>query len=219
MNLAPDRGSTSLDSDLAGEAERIAVLYAPRSLRSGYRSLLWLDALLARIALTAREPALAQLKLAWWRDACAALGQPASHPVLAALVVTGYDDREALVALVDAWEEVAVGERGLPAAAESLGRRRAGLLARCAGEPEAAACAAARSWTLATLANHAASIEEREEMLRAARAGPLSRLSRPLRPLAVLAGLARRAAGRGGGHLLGDRLSPLVAMRLGIFGR
>ena len=37
--------------------------------------------------------------------------------------------------------------------------------------------------------------------------------------VAVLAGLARRSGKRGGGPLIGDRLSPLAAIRLGIFGR
>ena len=40
-----------------------------------------------------------------------------------------------------------------------------------------------------------------------------------LRPLAVIEGLARRSLRAGGGPMLGDRLSPLVALRLGLFGR
>ena len=201
-----------------GEAERLAIAYAPVRLRSGYSALLALDGVLARIALGAREPLPAQLKLAWWRDGCARLPDARGHPVLAALAESWEGNSAPLTALVDAWEEGAGTEHGFPAAAEAVARQRATALARCAGVDQRAGLEAARAWTLATLADHASDPAERAQLRVAAGLIRPQRLPRILRPLAVLAGLARRAVAADR-PLLGDRLSPLAAMRLGIFGR
>jgi phytoene synthase len=92
-------------------------------------------------------------------------------------------------------------------------------LAACARERPGPGREAVRCWTLTTLADHARSGDEREDMLRAARAIALPTLPPSLRPVSLLAGLARRASLKGHCDLLGDRWSPLAAMRLGIFGR
>lgn len=202
-----------------GEAERVASASAPRRLRSGYRALLALDCLLRRIALSAREPLPAQIKLAWWREACAHLPAGDDHPVLGALAATWRGDPGLLVALVDAWEEVAVGEAAVSAVAERLAAHRTDALAACAREGAGSGRAAVTCWTLTMLADRARSAEEREGMLAAARDTALPKLPRSWRPVSLLAGLARRASLRGHGELLGDRWSPLAAMRLGIFGR
>lgn len=202
-----------------GEAERLAAGYAPRALQPAYRALLAFDAVLRRIALSAREPLPAQIKLAWWREACRRLPEGREHPVLAALAAHWRRDPLALAALVDAWEEFAVGGADILAAADGVARQRAAMLAVCAGGPAVGALAAAYSWTLVELANRASDPAVRSAMLESACARPTVPLPRTLRPLAVLAGLARRAGARGGGPLLGDRLSPLAAVRLGIFGR
>lgn len=202
-----------------GEAERLAIAYAPARLRRRYGALLALDALLGRVALSAREPLPAQVKLAWWREACARLPEAREHPVLAALANSWRADPRALVALVDGWEEIAVAQDGFAAATESLARARGAALAVCAEEAETEARDAARVWTLLTLAGHAADAAERANMRAAARRIPPRRLPRTLRPLAVLGGLARRALAADRAVLLGDRLSPLAAVRLGIFGR
>lgn len=207
-------------NDELGEVERIAVLYAPQHLRKGYHVLLRLDAQLARIALTAREPALAQLKLAWWRDACGDLADARGSPLLLALGRAWSGEGEPLVELVDGWEELAAGEGGFAAGAERVAQARAVACASAAGVPVAEPCRiAARRWTIVTLAAAAPDSGYRSAMLATARALPAARLPRALRPLAVLDGLARRALRREGGPLLGDRLSPLAALRLGIFGR
>lgn len=213
-------GSEAPRNEELGEAQRIAVLYAPQPLRACYHSFLLLDAQLARIALTAREPALAQLKLSWWRDACIDLSKRRGSPLLLELAQAWGGDGSALVGLIDGWEEVAVGEGGFAAAAERLGEARAVACAAAAGVPVDEACrVAARCWTLVTLAAAAPDDWQRTAMLDTARALPATQLPRALRPLALLDGLARRALTRGGGPLLGDRLSPLAALRLGIFGR
>lgn len=203
-----------------GEAERLALVSAPASLRSAWRVVLELDAQLARIALHAREPALTQLKLAWWRDACSHPGEHRGQPVLQDLARSPWAEPESLVELVNAWEEVAVGEGAYTDRVERLARVRVEIITRATEIPPAPGILeASRCWTLAVLADHAPRAEERVALLTTIRALRSRRLSRALRPLAVLAGLARRAARRGGGALLGDRLSPLAAVRLGIFGR
>lgn len=210
---------TPTETDL-GEAERLALASAPRDLRPTWRAVLQFDAQLARLALHTREPALAQLKLAWWRDACS---DPAAHPgqpVLTDLAQSWRGGEQTMRDLVDAWEEIALGEGAFVEAARKLARARASGIAQAigvAGRPEL--FHATRCWTLATLALHAPDADVRSAMLVEAGDVPLRRLERVLRPLAIVAGLARRAAKRGGGALLGDRFSPLAAVRLGILGR
>ena len=121
--------------------------------------------------------------------------------------------------MVDAWEVVATGE-GLLAAAQAVAEARSAAFAAAARAEQGGACAsAALRWTLVTLAVRAPGERERENMLAIAREIGPARLPRDLRPLALLDGLARRALERGKDALLGDRLSPLAALRLGIFGR
>lgn len=204
---------------MPGEAERLAIAYAPARLRPRFAALLAFDSVLGRIALAAREPLPAQLKLAWWREACARLPEAREHPVLAALAASWTADPAPLVALVDAWEEIAVAEPRFADAGDAVARARGVTLALCAGEDEAPAHAAARVWTLATLAEHAPDAAQRARMRAVARLVPPRRLPRALRPLAVLDGLARRALAADRARLLGDRWSPLAAVRLGIFGR
>lgn len=204
-----------------GEAERLAVAYAPAHLRARYRALFALDGVLGRIALPVREPLPAQLKLAWWRDACGRLPASREHPVLAALAESWGADPGVLAALVDGWEEIAVAQDGIADAARKLGDARGAVLANCAHAPRAAASAsdAARVWTLVTLAGAERAPAKGTAMRAAAALVPHRPLPRALRPLAVLEGLSRRALAADRPLLLGDRLSPLAAMRLGIFGR
>ena len=201
-----------------GDAERLAIAYAPATSRARYRALLGLDATLRRIALSAREPLPAQLRLAWWRDACARLNEAQGHPVLEALRERWPHDPATLVALVDGWEELVAAD-DFVGAAETLAMARGAALAACAGASEGDARDAARAWTLAALSHHAPGDSAREQMRATVRQLPAPLLPRALRPLAVLAGLARRAVDADRVELIGDRWSPLVAMRLGIFGR
>lgn len=203
-----------------GEAERLALTYAPRAVRAPLVAAFALDAALHRAALVKSEPALAQIRLAWWRDACARLPNAADHPVLAALGDSWPGDTQRLHALVDAWEGFAVAEAERLGAAEDLAEARAGVLALAARQPvSAGVLAASRCWTLAGLSAHALSDTGRAAMEERARLGRPMRLPRALRPLAILGGLGRRSAAVGAGALLGDRLSPIAALRLGILGR
>lgn len=202
-----------------GEAERLAQVYAPANLQARYHAFFMFDALLGSIARSVGEPLPAQLKLAWWRDACGRLPDAREHPVLEALGECSIAPPPLLVALVDAWEEVAVAEHDPPCSVEAVAKARSALIQHFTSLPDADVENATRLWTLVGLSAQAAYSGESAGIGADGASISLTRLPRRLRPLAVLAGLAQRSAARGGGPLLGDRLSPLVAIRLGIFGR
>lgn len=112
-------------------------------MRAAWTGLIALDNRLAHVAHAAREPIMAQLRLAWWRDR---LGEPASawprgEPLLALL--GAWDaERAALVALVEGHEAQGVGGDGGAARDQA----RAGsihALARLAGMAVTPAIAAA----------------------------------------------------------------------------
>ncbi|WP_133365397.1 hypothetical protein [Qipengyuania sediminis] len=198
-----------------GEAERLALAYAPASARAKYHAVLALDARMQRLVLGAREPLLAQMKLAWWRDRTADLAS-GEHPVIALLSRVWTGGAAPLVGLVDAWEQVAVGEGGAIAAPRALAAGRERAFAACAQVAPASIEEAGLPWSALTLAARSAAPEALYDL---ARASGRRKLPAALRPLTVLDGLARRAALRGSPLLLGDRASPFVAMRLGILGR
>ena len=85
----------------------LAVAYTPVAFRPAFTLLLQLDARFADIARKAREPMIAQIKLAWWRDAFAAEAaqRPKGEPLLQALGACGdVISPSALQDLVSAWE-------------------------------------------------------------------------------------------------------------------
>lgn len=187
--------------------QRFALAYAPGRARALWYGLLALDTRLAEAAHPGREPFAVQLRLAWWRDRLAgpAAGWPAGEPLLA-LLRPWDGERGVLSALVDGWEELAVGGWESAGAAQDSGAtlRMARIdamaaLARllgCGGED--AVRAAARDWTAPGAA------------------GAMVRLPRDMRPLAVLRGLAlREAAGRPRRPVR----DLLAGMRIGLTGR
>ena len=208
---------------------RLALAYAPKGTAQAWLGLLALDARLAGVVRSAREPVLGQLRLAWWRERLADQGAPRGEPLLGLLEPWG-DHRAGLVALVDGWEAM-LGEAPLDAGALGAlvgGRAEAVAgLARLVGNAALADAAQrlAMGWALGDLSTHLRHPDE----LSAARALYLAhdwrgeRMSRGLRPLVVLHGLAHRgrAGGRAGGQGAGaDGIVALLAgMRLGILGR
>ena len=85
----------------------LAVAYTPDAFRAAFSVLLQLDARFADIVRKAREPMIAQIKLAWWRDAFAAEPalRPKGEPLLQALGTCGdVISPSALQDLVSAWE-------------------------------------------------------------------------------------------------------------------
>lgn len=207
--------------------QRLALAYAPADVREPTLALLALDTRLAAILRAAREPMLAQLRLAWWREQLKV--EPAAWPrgePLLTVLRSWEGRRETLVALVDGWEAM-TGEAPLPASAlESLARARGDAFAALAdlldaGRDREAARDLAIEWALGDLAAHLGNPEERRAADALARARPWrrARLSRKLRPLVVLHGLAARAAKRAGDDGARSPATLLAAVRLGLLGR
>ncbi len=208
-------------------AQRVALGYADRGTNRLALGLFALDAHCARLLRQSREPMLAQMRLAWWRETLAQApeARPAGDPLLE-LLARWAGEEPALVGMVEGWEHL-LGAAPLGMADFArFGDGRAGVfaaLARLLGMPEAGdhALRAGRRWALADLANHLADGQERQTVLELAAGMAADRIPMPrrLRWLTVLDGLARRSLTRCGAPLLADRMSALVALRLGMIGR
>ncbi|MDG6078206.1 hypothetical protein E3U23_03260 [Erythrobacter litoralis] len=214
-------------SDLTDECDelgKLAVTLAPVGLRETFAAAFALDHRLSRIATNAKEPMLAQIRLAWWRDR---LGEdvearPRGDIVLDAIGRSWRGEESCLRDLVDGWEQ-AIGEAPGSPAAEALGSGRASTfasLSRLAGFTDAQRDAAFHGhvWGQATVALVSeARPQIAAEYVRKRNSLPV--LPRALRPIALIGQLSARALKRGGKPLLGDRLSPLVAARIAAVGR
>jgi len=215
-------------SELAGELpqpQRLALTYASARARPATLALLALDARLAAILRSRREPIAAQLRLAWWRDMLLrpAPEWPRGEPVLDALRSwRDLSGLSGLSGLAVGWEAL-LGDALTPEVmAEFVGGREAAFacLARELGvESVASAAEAARIWALADLAANISDGAERALVVEYGRPLVPPRLSATLRPLAVLAGLGARALQTGGASLLSGPGSTLLALRIGLAGR
>lgn len=185
--------------------ERALVLaYAPADRRAALAALLALDDALALLLRTTSEPALGQLRLAWWREALARLDtEPApAEPVLQGIAqtllplgVTG----ASLVPIVHGWE-VLIEEEALDAdALRRFGEGRGTLfvaaaraLGAGAGDP---AEAAGSGWALVDLGRNlrvpGEAAEAREQAERLLDHALARRWSARGRALGALAHLAR----------------------------
>ncbi len=206
---------------------RLALSYAPARSRSLFLGFFALDSRLSLVIRQGREPILAQMRLAWWRETLEKDGDawPSGEPVLE-MLAQWRGEEQALVELAEGWE-ILLDEP--PLAGEQIMRfgqargRAVAALARLSGEP-AHAEAAARAgllWAMADLASGVTEPAERDAALCIARDAVREPVKLPsaLRPLAVLAGLARRSMAKGGRPLLDGASTGLLAMRLGILGR
>lgn len=204
------------------EASRLALVSARTNL-SIFHSALGLDAELGQIVLGAREPLMAQIRVAWWREKLGSINNSANpnSELDRNLYSSWKEDVEKLVPLVDGWESLLVDPvdpkcfiEGRSALAKAIA-----LKLGHAGETHKAGTAG-QLWAYADLASRVSDQHIREWALNEAEKVPRhrERINADLRPLAVLEGLARRALDRGGSPMIGDRLSPLVALRLGILG-
>lgn len=152
---------------------------------------------LGEIAVSAREPLLAQIKLAWWRDrlielASGGAAMPVGEPLLAELG-QHCAGQAGLVEAVDAAERIAVSD---------------GEVARCAAVADFGATAFAlagaggggQAWALHFAAHHSSDPTLRTALLSAAAAQPLARGKRraTARALAVVDGWSRGIARRKG---------------------
>lgn len=204
--------------------QRLALVYARGRDRPLILGLFSLDARLAGIVRTAREPMLAQLKLAWWRDQLnkAPAARPAGDPVISLLEPFPQGSAE-LQRLVDGWEQLAGAAALTGPVIESFAEGRGSAFAALAsglgcGDSVAEAERAGRNWAMADLCTKLGDPAERAAALELAAIQDWRRpaLPRSLRPLQVLHGLARRS--RGAQPLLAGPAAMLAAGRIGLLG-
>lgn len=199
MNEQPSSPEAALVPALPSAAA-LALTYAPRSARLQTLALFALDSRLAGLLRNSREPMLAQLRFAWWREMLGSDSQrwPTGEPLLAALRSWG-GSHARLACLVDGWEAMTGAAPLSEAAIAGLAQGRADAFAALAhtlgrdAEGEGARRIGMR-WALADLA-----MRLRDETERATAAALLADhpalrrpVSRGLRPLLVLEGLALR---------------------------
>jgi 15-cis-phytoene synthase len=192
-----------LDPD---DPERALILaYAPVRVRPALAALLALDDALAQLLRTTSQPAVGQLRLAWWREALAKLdtAAPPAEPVLRALAADLLPHGVAgatLVPIVHGWE-VLVEEQALAGDALARFGEGRGQLFVAAGQAMGASPAdpladAGAGWALADLARHLADPDESAAARELAGAhlsvATAARWSRNARPLGAMAHLARR---------------------------
>ncbi|NIJ18521.1 phytoene synthase [Sphingomonas naasensis] len=182
----------------------LALSYAPPRARGALAALLALDDALAQLLRTTREPALGQMRLAWWREALARLDQqPApAEPVLQALarevLATGVRGA-ALVPIVHGWEvlieEELLDRDALLRFGEGRGQLFAAAGRALAAGPGDPLLVAGTGWALADLSRHLRGGDE--SVIARSLAAPLldqagaARWSRNGRALGALAHLAR----------------------------
>lgn len=214
----------SHDAILAGLPieQRLALAYSPASTRVAMLGVLALDARLGGIVRGAREPLLAQLRLAWWREQVGkGSGERAKGDPLLALLDAHNTRIPALSRLMDGWEGLLGEGPLLPDAIEELAEARALALSGLApAGQEAEAERAARNWALIDIAARLGDQSERECAREIALRQDWRRpaLTRALRPLVVLHGLARRSLDRGCLPLLSGIGALPLAIRLGTLG-
>ncbi len=102
-----------IDAEQFPPEQHLALAYTPAGLRPKLAALLAFDQRLARIASSGTEPALAQMRLAWWRETLTkpVPDRPQGDAVLDALGQHWTGGEAELIALVDGWEILVVSER------------------------------------------------------------------------------------------------------------
>lgn len=198
-------------------AHRLALSYAPAAVRKANLALLLLDSRLRSIVAGGGEPAIAQIKLAWWRERLSEprARWPEGEPLLG-LLREWPGDPAPLANMADGWEmlladtldqqTIAQYAEGRARGWEALGGQNAGLTAR--------------RWALADLLLHLSPGAEADAVQAAlAKEPPASPVPRNVRPLGVLHGLAMRAIRRQSAELLDGPGAMLTALRFGVLGR
>lgn len=194
-------------SDAVGAEPAVAVQYAPAGRRDALLAVWQLDARLRRIFGSAREPALAEIKLAWWQERLNALrtdvvpSEPLLRRLAGATAVTPAD----LAMLAEGWrvlfaEDLSAEHLGDHARlrGRALVSISAAALAGCATE---CMLQAGEGYALVDFAADQPNDGVRDLAMRAARDrfGQAGRIAwpRPMRPLGMIVELARGDAMRG----------------------
>lgn len=201
---------------------RLALAYAPAQSKVDWLTFLSFDTRLAGLLRQARDPVLAQIRLAWWRErlAQAPAERPRGEPLLARLA-DWPDGGAGLAVLVDGWEAL-LGEPPLAEdALNAFGQGRAEAVAALAGKLNVPAPLSdlALSWSMADLACHFGDPREQVIARNLMHDAPAKGLRRELRPLLVLQRVSIRAARKGGAAHLTSPGALVTAMRAGLLGR
>ncbi len=165
----------------------LSLAYAPAQSHRRWQAIFAVDAHLAQITVQAREPMVARIKLAWWREQGFSGAGQAND--LAPEIELLSDILPALITLAGAWDECLAGE---DEAAMAYGLA---LFEACAGscgqELQVDQKNAAKAWGLAAQARM---MDQAALLARAANLfeqAPKSRFPASLRPLSILVTLAR----------------------------
>ncbi|MGN5374245.1 squalene/phytoene synthase family protein [Sphingomonas hankookensis] len=189
----------------------LALAYAPDDGRRGALSaLLALDTALGEVVRSTTQPALGQIRLAWWREQLVKLDTqpPPAMPELIALadmLLPRGVGGAALAELVDGWDVLIEAESLDDTALERFAAMRGGrlfaLAARIVGGNAGRAERQGRGWALADLSQRLDDVQVRERaaaMARVSLAGPLAGVAKPLGILALSARLALADVPAGG---------------------
>lgn len=189
----------------------LALAYAPDDgRRAALSALLALDAALGDVVRSTTQPALGQIRLAWWREQLVKLdtAAPPAMPVLEALaadVLPRGVAGAALSAIVDGWdvliEEEALDDAALERFADERGGQLFALAAAVLGGDGAVARRLGRGWALFDLARHQSDngvAARADGLARAALAGSLGGVARSLGMLALSARLELAGVPQGG---------------------
>lgn len=184
--------------------DRILALSYVRGERGASLRVLWsLDVILGTLVATGTQPALTQIKLAWWRDALDRLDRhaPPSEPMLQAvareLLPLGMTGAE-LAEMPSGWEQLLgsgpLGRDALDTYASLRGGRLFRLSAALLGGTAASLEANGEAWALVDLARRSREADRSAAFARAAERLPMIPRYWPssLRPLGMLAMLTRR---------------------------
>ncbi|WP_131623143.1 squalene/phytoene synthase family protein [Parafrankia sp. BMG5.11] len=215
-------------ADPPDPATAVALAWQPARTRAALAALFALDRRLAGVVARVREPILAQMRFAWWRERLTepVAQRPAGEPLLGDLAEHWGETSSHLVPLIDGWE-ASLGEAPLPIAALqefAAGRGAAfAAFASLAGVPDPAeetACRAAGvRWAYAELACRTSTPAEAAQARQLGNSETGARMaSAEVRGLAVLDELSRRSLTRGE-PLMHGRRAALAALRVGMFGR
>jgi 15-cis-phytoene synthase len=169
--------------------QHLSLAYAPAEKRAFLEALWTIDASFASVALSAREPMIARIRLAWWKENGLTSPPPDALGEAVALIKQAHSDvMDGLAGLIEAWDLWLDGESKVEAAQE---RGRALFRAAClvlTGGTKPAVEQAGALWSCVELGQPVS--EESQRLDRRALRGPLM-------PLGILATLALADAGRG----------------------
>lgn len=193
-------------SDEAGIEAALAVQYAPAARREALLAVWRLDARLGRIFLSAREPALAEIKLAWWEERLRALRTDVPpEPLLRQLADAPSIDVSDLADLAEGWRAMFADRPWADKLCDHASIRGRALMrasaAALGGEVTEPMLRSGEGYALVDLARSRTDRDQQDAALAAARArfhdtgSPV--WPRPFRPIGMIVMLARSDAMRG----------------------